>query len=171
MPVKPSPAFQQWFGASQVVDADGAPLVVYHGTFAVFSAFDIAFSDDFGFHFGSAAAANARNDYWMKGRTDEAQPNIMPVYLSIKNPKYLSYDPYDEVEWAAQIVIASDEGHDGISYTNRVEDKGHTSWVAFKPAQIKSALSNNGDFDTVNTDIRFSLADLEEPSSQEAPCP
>lgn len=30
--VSQSPAFQRWFGDSKVVDADGKPLVVYHGT-------------------------------------------------------------------------------------------------------------------------------------------
>jgi len=34
-----SPAFQRWFGGSKVVDADGKPLVVYHGTQG--EAFDI----------------------------------------------------------------------------------------------------------------------------------
>ena len=35
-----SAAFQAWFGDSKVVDADGKPLIVYHGTTGDFSAFD-----------------------------------------------------------------------------------------------------------------------------------
>ena len=35
-----TPAFKRWFGDSKVVDADGKPLVVYHGTTGDFSAFD-----------------------------------------------------------------------------------------------------------------------------------
>jgi hypothetical protein len=35
-----SPAFKQWFGKSKVVDADGNPLRVYHGTTMVFDEFD-----------------------------------------------------------------------------------------------------------------------------------
>ena len=31
-PITDSPAFKQWFGQSKVVDDDGDPLVVYHGT-------------------------------------------------------------------------------------------------------------------------------------------
>jgi len=38
-----SEAFRQWFGDSKVVDAEGKPLVVYHGTDADFEAFDPAF--------------------------------------------------------------------------------------------------------------------------------
>jgi hypothetical protein len=37
-----SPAFKEWFGDSKVVDADGKPLVVYHGSTADFESFDSA---------------------------------------------------------------------------------------------------------------------------------
>ena len=33
-------AFKRWFGDSKVVDADGKPLVVYHGTTSDFESFD-----------------------------------------------------------------------------------------------------------------------------------
>ena len=32
--------FKRWFGKSKVVHADGTPMIVYHGTDAVFSVFD-----------------------------------------------------------------------------------------------------------------------------------
>ena len=35
-----TPAFRRWFGESKVVDAEGRPLVVFHGTGATFDAFD-----------------------------------------------------------------------------------------------------------------------------------
>lgn len=35
-----TPAFRKWFGASKVVDANGNPLVVYHGTPEKFNEFD-----------------------------------------------------------------------------------------------------------------------------------
>lgn len=35
-----SPEFRRWFGGSQVVDGQGKPLVVYHGTNRAFDAFD-----------------------------------------------------------------------------------------------------------------------------------
>lgn len=37
-----SDAFRKWFGDSKVVDADGKPLVVYHGTGADFNVFDLS---------------------------------------------------------------------------------------------------------------------------------
>src|SRR3546814_7013631 len=36
-----TPEFKRWFGNSKVVDADGQPLRVYHGTDQSFDAFDV----------------------------------------------------------------------------------------------------------------------------------
>lgn len=44
-------------------------------------------------------------------------------------------------------------GYDGIKYENGIEGPG-TSWIAFKPEQIKSAIGNNGDYDPKNPDIQ-----------------
>jgi hypothetical protein len=40
-----TPAFKKWFGDSKVVDEDGKPLVVYHGTKQDFSEFKTAYED------------------------------------------------------------------------------------------------------------------------------
>lgn len=40
-PPTDTPAFRAWFGSSKVVDADGEPLVVYHGTNQPIAQFDI----------------------------------------------------------------------------------------------------------------------------------
>lgn len=37
-----TPQFKKWFGDSKIVDADGAPRVLYHGTMGDFSSFDTA---------------------------------------------------------------------------------------------------------------------------------
>jgi GNAT superfamily N-acetyltransferase len=140
--VTETPEFKRWFTGSKVVNSDGSPMVVYHGTWESFDEFDTGKSFDGGFHFGTADAANARlgpDEDNMRGR------NIMPVYLSIKNPKRLNDDPYDEDTWCEVIAAAKEEGHDGIVYPNRIE--GGESWVAFQPNQIKSAIGNSGAFD------------------------
>ena len=71
--------FWNWFGDSKVADAEGKPLVVYHGTKSDFSTFE---KGDLGFHFGTATQAekilNRKNFV-------EGTDNIMPVYLSAKN--------------------------------------------------------------------------------------
>lgn len=86
-----SPEFKAWFGDSKVVDADGKPLVVYHGTDADFTKFKrINPSKDIGMHFGTIGQATEiiKN---IEGMDEEAvNQNIMPVYLSIQNPLRLN---------------------------------------------------------------------------------
>lgn len=48
-----TPEFQRWFGDSKVVDAEGKPLVVYHGTGWDFTAFSV---DKLGSNTGAASA-------------------------------------------------------------------------------------------------------------------
>ena len=78
-----TPAFKKWFGDSKVVDENGDPLVVYHGTTSAFSEF-YPWS-----HFGDALQANhrtAEGPRFINNDLSTATPNLMPVYLSIKNP-------------------------------------------------------------------------------------
>ena len=84
-----SPFFKKWFGKSKVVDADGKPLVVYHGTakggFTEFVpnhnkkeqlGFGVHFSEDVSFANVYADGGAAR-----KGKT----PETYAVYLKIDN--------------------------------------------------------------------------------------
>jgi len=48
LPVTETPAFKKWFGDSKVVDAEGKPMVVYHGTHGDFSAFRASQRDNTG---------------------------------------------------------------------------------------------------------------------------
>ena len=70
--------FKKWFADSKVVDENGEPLVVYHGTdrygFNVFSE-DSFFSADY----------NYAKRYANKGRKDTVS-GVYSVYLKIKNP-------------------------------------------------------------------------------------
>jgi hypothetical protein len=56
-----TPEFRRWFGDSQVVDSDGRPLVVYHGTTADVEAFDLGFAGSEGVLY-SAPAIFATSD-------------------------------------------------------------------------------------------------------------
>jgi hypothetical protein len=90
-----TPEFKKWFGDSKVVDEQGKPLVVYHGTDSDINAFDldkVKYSSIFGkgMYFTSnpeiaGEYAKARSNQNLKGfnNTDE---NIMPVFLNLKNP-------------------------------------------------------------------------------------
>ena len=90
-----TPAFKAWFKKSKVVDADGKPLRVYHGT-SVNKDF-LAFKrrpGDVGIHFGTTGQANDRVSYLTskQGAQEhpDKRPRTFPVYLSIQNPLRLT---------------------------------------------------------------------------------
>jgi hypothetical protein len=177
-----TPAFKAWFKDSKVVDDNGEPLVVYHGTSGAFAEFD---PKQVGANFGVDAEGFyfTENTSFVteKGRTYEDPysagayaknagnaPNIMPVYLSIKNPLtvediipayYLDpLDPFDgahpqdylDKNKAEMIDRMKEEGKDGIIF-KWGED---SVFVVFSPTQIKSATGNVGTFGPTVADIR-----------------
>lgn len=82
--------FWKWFSDSKVVDEQGRPLVVYHGTSSVFDTFDsgVGHITDSGF-FGSGfyfTPIKSEAEYY--GRI------VMPVYLKIEKPFTISTGGY-----------------------------------------------------------------------------
>jgi ADP-Ribosyltransferase in polyvalent proteins len=72
-------AFWHWFGESKVVDAQGQPLVMYHGTGADIEAFDDMV-------WGSVTPKLA-NDYAISAfELDKHNVNIIPLYMKIEYP-------------------------------------------------------------------------------------
>ena len=91
-----TPEFKRWFGDSKVVDENGEPLAMYHGTFDDFSTFER--TGDLGFHFGTAKAANDRlKQEGKKAKNKVRDPQVMPVYVRIENPA----DMPDLITWSA----------------------------------------------------------------------
>lgn len=94
-----SPWFRRWFGASKVVDGEGKPLVVYHGTGRDFTAFESKPgrhpSSVMGFFFHTDPKETAKF-----GRISpdggETDPRTMPVYLSIQNPHDISWKEFQD---------------------------------------------------------------------------
>jgi hypothetical protein len=140
-----------WFGDSKVIDTQGDPLVVYHGTNTNFKEFK-KWS-----HFGTKKAANQR----LKNKKDGA--NIIPVYLKIENPLILTdgeaNDPailrdavlsgkYDAIypdlkQWASNWRMTLEKlGYDGIFYKNSIEDPGNWSYIVFRPDQVRHIFNN-----------------------------
>ncbi|MCP5231115.1 MAG: methyltransferase, partial [Zoogloeaceae bacterium] len=79
--VTSSPEFEAWFGDSKVVDQNGAPRVLYHGTAHSFGIFE-------GMVWGSVTPALA-NTYAEKEayyRDDGMGHNVMPLYMRIEQP-------------------------------------------------------------------------------------
>tara|TARA_R110000824_G_scaffold229914_1_gene417509 strand:+ start:4824 stop:6038 length:1215 start_codon:yes stop_codon:yes gene_type:complete len=46
-------------------------------------------------------------------------------------------------------------GHDGVVYVNRIEDKGADSYIVFDPRQVKSITGNVGNFDPMDPDMSY----------------
>ena len=82
-----TPEFQAWFGTSVVVDENGQPLVVYHGTDRSFDTFSLRYrtenqgNDQYGAgYYTSTSATGAR------GYANGEGANVIPLYVSIQNP-------------------------------------------------------------------------------------
>jgi len=150
-----TPEFRRWFGDSKVVDNEGKPLVVYHGTASSFDAVDMKETKRLpGFWLtteprlaSSYAAGGVVN-----AKSYPEGANVMPLYARIErpfvfNPKKQSFNSaWDEYQSG---------NYDGfIEHGN--DSKGVTTLVVKTPEQIKSAIGNNGQFDPANPDIRFS---------------
>lgn len=167
--------FSKWFGDSKVTDADGNPMVMYHGTKSDFSQFDIGkFGATDGGFLGKAfyfspdpAEASVYAESVTSPYGTSSGANVMPVYLSAKNPlewelgtkeSSLLAEKRRELGADGFVQWAQDQGYDSVHLTSKAIGNmpGENQWAVFSPKQIKSATGNNGDFDGKNPDIRFS---------------
>jgi len=141
-----TPEFKQWFGDSKVVDADGKPLVVYHGTTADFTRFDLS-KTRFN-RIDLAGSSNVSDVY-----SASTGGNTMPLYVRIENPA--TKDQYSiarkEVGTRNASEYLSNQGFDGVIDGD--------FYQVFNANQIKSASENNGAYNVSNPDIRFSGGD------------
>ena len=167
-------AFKDWFGdwendpenASKVVDENGEPLVVYHGTMTPnITKFDINKTiSGRAFWFANKEAQKA---VMYSGQYDEGLI-LMPLFVNMKSPLLNQDDSMED--------YASDETHDGGLILGRLRDfKGIMSETEYKeildnglnddsylatgnvsnPNQLKSAESNIGTFSRTNDRIDY----------------
>lgn len=95
--------FYRWFGDSKVVDEQGRPLVVYHGTKSKFDVFDkskkgqASTVSKAGFWFSPSEefGKNFAEDIWY----GEEETIVMPVYLNLQNPKIYKSGKISEEEY------------------------------------------------------------------------
>jgi hypothetical protein len=167
-------AFKDWFGdwendpanASKVVDENGEPLVVYHGTSNEFTIFKkdrltigvygqgFYFTNDKGFASNYAKSEGSK---------------ILTCFLNVKNifeidndqlpigyEKYSNMDNNKGISRDFTIKLKS-LSYDGILAKNRYNEN---ELVVFEPNQIKLADGSNTTFDSNNPDIRFNNGGL-----------
>ena len=142
--------FQRWFGKSKVVDEEGKPLVVYHGTDEKFNAFDMS---------KGRANMDIQGAFFSPYELDAEGygENVGAYYLSIQNPadEGTAYKALNRFKGQNNAGIKAREylqkqGYDGVY-------NGYDEYIAFEPTQIKSAKNNVGTFDPFNPDVRYSL--------------
>lgn len=146
-------AFKKWFGSSKVVDENGKPIIMYHGTPKSFNQFNT----------NESGALLGRGSYFTAQVSDATAyaggNKPMQTYLSIQNPYYVN----SVMEQIPSRQKLKELGHDGVILLN--EDKSIKWAVAHNPSQIKSATANNGTFDSNNPDIRYSRSSAANPQN------
>lgn len=153
-------AFKEWFGdwennpedASKVIDENGEPRVVYHGTYANFNAFDES-------HLGDVTNLNATNEdwaktshigFWFNDNKIGFYTKHKLVFLNVRNPlEFASMESLvDEMSYydsGEDFKRSNSDGYDSVIVLED-EEMGGRSYVVFNDNQIKSATENNEDF-------------------------
>ena len=183
-----TPEFKAWFGdwendpenASKVVDENGEPKVVYHGTTRddekrvwdertkSYNTKHTQFTS-----FKRVVDGEKNSGFFFNSDIDNASGygyNLYSCFLNIRNPfvinangdNYSSInkdgDQKDTYGWAD---YSEKSGFDGTIFLNISDGVGYgdmavntNNYVTFKPTQIKSATDNTGEFDSTNPNIR-----------------
>lgn len=174
-------AFKNWFGdwenspkdASKVVDKNGEPLVVYHGTLSksierfrkdmIGSRYSY---DESGFFFTDKESI--AKDYSTSEFDSAVKGDIIPVFLNIRKPIMAdnrwavknglgnALKNMDSIEfWDNYQSFMLDEIEDKKTDGAIINDGSSKMVVVFEPNQIKSATENIGGFSSYNDAIRL----------------
>jgi hypothetical protein len=151
-----------WFSGSKIVDNNGAPLRLYHGTKTAFDEFDInkAGANDEGLagkgiyftHDPEDASRYALSDYVARGDA----PNVIPAHVSMKNPLVITHGVLPDGRSIRDLnggttitakggnairELADAGGHDGIVFADRDGSVRHA--VAYQPGSVRSATTGD----------------------------
>jgi hypothetical protein len=165
-----TPAFISWFGdwenspenSSKVVDENGEPLVVYHGTTFDFNEFkkDKPTIGAYGQGLYFSSSKSFASDY---ARGDNGK--VLSIFLNIRKTFVINndvmpkgYENYSTEKMLDNKGVSRDftknivGKYDGVKAIDRY---GDIEFVVFEPTQIKLADGSNITFDSNNPDIRF----------------
>jgi hypothetical protein len=182
-----TPAFKNWFGdwetdpanASKVVDENGEPLVVYHGTpdgrfldeDGIFKSQDEIFGmgSGIGVHWFAKDESTARSYAKDKFAFDyqNSVPKVLPAFLNIRNPfiKNGENSLWRNVQQKGKtrnlISKALESKKDGVivdnvkdNYNNSSKTKSTDTFTVFNSNQIKLADGSNITFDPEAPSVR-----------------
>ena len=181
-----TPAFKKWFGdwendsenSSKVIDENGEPMVVYHGSKYDFNVFnpDLAGKSSRlkrtrrGVYFSSKI--NVAESFIHNYKMDEYglkvnDGSVYKVFLNLKTPNIINAQGKDITWWDSEIrdiewseVRFKDNNEKGFIILNTIDTMGDLIeysdiYIAYNSNQIKLADGTNTEFDEDNDDIRF----------------
>lgn len=173
--------FWNWFGDSKVVDEQGRPLVVYHGTTKHFDVFDknkignreIGYYGS-GFYF--TPDKDTAKSYYTKTKSGyySKSGNVKKCYLSIKNPYiiedylsafsfnkngYVERDGNNKPKLNKEFLLKMEQIDKSIYDGKIILDsyKNMYEIIVFEPNQIKS-INNKGTFSSASNNIYETVA-------------
>lgn len=144
-----TPAFKKWFGdweqnpaeASKVVDENGEPEIVYHGTIYDFT----EFRPGKGAYYGAGMYFSSHREFAENWAGNRLFGRVMPVFLNLRNPNYVgtssdmawSDSNAEKIEAFATAVrtYLSDKGYEEKA------KKAYDSLSRFFPSNVNSLLS------------------------------
>lgn len=187
-----TPEFKRWFGKSKVVDAEGKPLVVYHGS-PHWKRFNVFKKGKTGYLGPGIYLTN--QEKYAQSYADKQGPGgqLFELYAKIENPLYVkdladpgieilvaAYGERGRAMYAKRVAGQGNAAHlitnadinklKGVGYDGIIWGNGKTSnyeYMVFDPTQIKSATDNVGTFDPTNPDIRYQARDADTISSRD----
>lgn len=172
-----TPEFKAWFGdwendsdnASKVIDENGEPLVVYHGTHNEFYTFNKSIETNINGKFQvlvnrvdvtdeefnkiekyneEKGAMSAFYEFWFSNKMLGYGDKYISVFLNCKTL-------YIDVNGNAGQGSYNEKNGDGLKITNADGQQGVDYYVVSNSNQIKLADGNNTTFDSDIDDIRF----------------
>ena len=155
-----TPEFKAWFGdwendpenASKVVDENGEPLPVYHGSSVDFNLFENK-PRKIGRRKTSAKGFYFTKDKWSATQYAGSDGFVKSYFLKILN--YPSKQDKEVLEYSDIDDYLFDYGKtiDRFGYDGAIDVKG--DFIVWNPEQIKLANGTNTTFDGNNPDIRY----------------
>lgn len=138
---------------SKVIDENGEPLVVYHGTSESFDVFSKTQKNDAGWlGKGFYFYGSSERDALQYGK------NLYSVFLNVREPYFISYEEVENLSDNNDNDLSSkfseeikDDGYDGVYFNGNLNKE----YAVFLPNQIKSATDNSGEFNAENPSILF----------------
>lgn len=172
-------AFKRWFGdwentpqnASKVVDENGEPRVVFHGTDERRRVFD---TDYLGSKSGGGAGTNYgfffayhynHAQYWADNATNGKGGVVEHVFLNIRDPWEATIEDDGGLSLEREADNMDAYCNDGAILDGVIDDdtmQQDTVAIVAHSNQIKSATDNRGTFDAGSPDITFSIAEAQE---------